>query len=89
MRGQIQLFSASNDGDRSGKLLVHLMKGGSFQSLRTANHGNDFPDKRQYKTFIRYATPQIAESIKNINTTNNCIELNNFEEGDTYEPNVS
>lgn len=53
-------------GVLSGMVFIKLMKLGYFQHLKTGNHGHNFPDKKQYQCFLRYATPEITQSLRNI-----------------------
>ncbi len=51
---------------KAGKEFVLLIKNGFFLSLKTGNHGGDFPDKKQTENFKKYATVEIAEKVSSL-----------------------
>lgn len=46
-----------------GNDLVTLLERGIINNVRTGNHGNDFPDHKNLKTFSRYATENINAAM--------------------------
>jgi len=59
----LALFNNEIMGDNLGSIFVKLLKIGHYSHIKTGNHGNDFPGKRQYQGFLRYANSEIAKSI--------------------------
>ena len=59
-------FKKTNNGSELGVILINLMKIGYYQQLKTINHSVNFPDEKQYQGFLRYATPEIAQSINTL-----------------------
>ena len=66
LKALLDSFNDTQLEHKSGKLFVDLLSCGYFQHLKTGNHGNNFSDERQYNGFLKYATPQIAESLQKI-----------------------
>ena len=59
----LQEFQNTN---KPGRIFVHLIKLGHFSCIKTGNHGNDFPDKRQLYLFKKYSSDEIAKAIDEI-----------------------
>ena len=59
-------FSTKTTNDELGKVFIELINLGYFQCLKTGNHGADFPDEKQHKSFMKYANPEIAKSLRNV-----------------------
>lgn len=49
-----------------GKNFISLIYGGVFSSLKTGNHGSDFPDKKQIENFKKYATQEICDKVNGL-----------------------
>jgi hypothetical protein len=62
----LESFKNTSKGSESGRLFIDLLRIGYFRHIKTANHGNNFPDQRQYEGFIRHTTPEIMQSIDNL-----------------------
>ena len=59
-------WTASNENGAVGKDFVKLIHCGYIQCPKMGNHGRDFPDEKQYRNFMKYATPEIAAALKEI-----------------------
>lgn len=52
--------------ERPGRFFVALICERKICSIKTSNHGSEFPDNKQFKTFKNYATKDISVAIDNI-----------------------
>jgi len=52
--------------ERPGTDFVRLIRRGSIRTLKTGNHGNDFPDIKNLETFERYSNEDIRVALNNI-----------------------
>ena len=59
-------FLMSQQNISPGKDFVKLIRYGFFQCRKTGNHGKDFPTDKQRASFMKYATPEIAQAVKEI-----------------------
>lgn len=59
-------ITAFFNNERPGNDLAILMERGIMNNVRTGNHGNDFPDHKNLKTFDRYATENINAAMDEI-----------------------
>jgi len=62
----LRSFDAANSGNELGGGFVLLTRSGFFQNLRTDNHGNNFPERKQRQNFNKHSTPEIAQSMKEV-----------------------
>ena len=60
IKGKKQNFLTAN---KPGRTFIDLINRGFFLCLKTGNHGNDFPDKRQSENFRKYISPEISAAI--------------------------
>ena len=51
---------------RPGKFFVALLGSGLLGSIKTINHGSEFPDGKQTETFKRFGTPTIVQALDEI-----------------------
>lgn len=49
-----------------GKFFVALIGVGLLRSIKTINHGSEFPDDKQTETFRRFGTPTIVQALDEI-----------------------
>jgi hypothetical protein len=59
------VFSEFLRKERPGREFIKLIQLGFFQCVKTINDSKHFSDDRQYKDFVKYATPEIAQSLRN------------------------
>lgn len=52
--------------EHPGKFFVAMIGAGLLRSIKTINHGADFPDDKQLETFKRYGTPVIKDALEQI-----------------------
>ncbi|MDR1204605.1 MAG: hypothetical protein LBL26_03865 [Peptococcaceae bacterium] len=62
----VQSFFSGETDNEAGRIFAKLIYLGYFQCLKTGNHGINFPDEKQYQGFVRYTTPEIAQSLRNV-----------------------
>lgn len=54
------------NGDQPGKFFVAMICAGLLRSIKTINHGAEFPDDKQAETFKRYGTSVIKNALDEI-----------------------
>lgn len=46
-----------------GRSFIKLIYAGQLRTIKSGNHGANFPDARQLKTFEKYATEEISHAL--------------------------
>jgi hypothetical protein len=62
----LRSFSDKSENSNPGRYFVKLIKAGYFVSLKTGNHGNDFPDEIQRASFIKFLKPEIIKVLDEV-----------------------
>ncbi len=52
--------------EHPGKCFVKLLNYGKFRTIKTNNHGANFPDNRQFNTFKKYLTEDVCNAVNRI-----------------------
>lgn len=65
-RGQDNLVNSFLKDAHPGKFFVELIGFGLLRSIKTINHGAEFPDDKQTETFRRFGAQTIVQALNEI-----------------------
>ena len=60
---QSNLVNSFLNDKHPGKFFVAMIGVGLLRSIKTINHGGDFPDGKQSESFKRFGTPAIRDAL--------------------------
>jgi hypothetical protein len=52
--------------EKPGAEFVRLVNMGYFLCLKTKNHGIEFPDDKQHRSFLRYSNREVTEAMREV-----------------------